>query len=246
MFRHLRFAACVLAGLCASILAAGGKPIASITTIEGTAAVLSTGAADWREARPNMPLRKGDQVATRAESFAELRYSDGAVVRMNENSKVVLVSAADKAVKAENPLGNVWVNMQKIAKGRTFEMASPTAVAAIRGTVFQFETKGDSTTLVAVYEGTVDVGPSDGLKKQLKENKPVTPPGEPTEVPGPQEVPGPYEVSLQQWTAIVAGQRISVRPDGKCAQESFNRDTAAQDAFVRKNIELDKQLQEGK
>jgi hypothetical protein len=140
----------------------------------------------------------------------------------------------------------VWVNMQKIAKAKsTFELASPTAVAAIRGTSYLLDTKADSSTSVSVYNGTVDVGPSEGLAQNLKQQKQVTPPDGPTEVPGPEEVPGPYEVSLEQWRAIVAGQKISVRKDGKFSQESFDTlGVYGWDAFVKKCQELDKKMKE--
>ena len=157
----------------------------------------------------------------------------------------VLESADEKTVKTHNTLGNVWVNMQKISRKRSFEMSSPTAVAAIRGTVFQMQTESDSSTQVRVFDGKVDVGPSAALKKRLDADKPEeTPPqpGDPNEVPGPQEIPGPYEVSLEQWHAIVAGQMISVRSDGKFASEDFDVDEAADDAFVKKNLELDEKL----
>jgi hypothetical protein len=49
-------------------------------------------------------------------------------------------------------------------------------------------------------------------------------------------------VSLEQWQTIVAGQKISVRNDGKYAQESFDMKAAAQAKFVKKNQELDKEL----
>ncbi len=242
MSRLSRVAVVVLMWAVSGILAAG-KPIASIATIEGKASVLPEAGPDWRDAKPKMPLRKGDQIYTREESFVEVRYTDGTVLRMNENTKLVLASATDKAVKAENPLGGVWVNMQKIAKGRSFELSSPTAVAAIRGTVFHMETGQDSSTSVSVFEGKVDVGPSGELKKRLEKEKKVAPPGEPTEVPPPEEIPGPFEVPLEQWRSIVAGQKISVRPDGKFAQEEFETDPrqASWDAFVKRCIELDEQ-----
>lgn len=222
-------------------------PIATITTIEGTASVLPAKGEKWRKARPNMPLKVGDQVYSREKSFVEVRYTSGAVLRMNENSKVVLKSASDKAVKSENPLGNVWVNMQKIASKKSFELSSPTAVAAIRGTVFQMQTARDSSTSVRVYDGTVDVGPSTKLKQKLEQKKKApTPPDGPGEVRGPEEVPGPEEVTLEVWRAIVAGQMISVGSDGSYAEKKFDMDAAAEDTFVKKNQELDKQLlQEG-
>ncbi|MBD3242478.1 MAG: hypothetical protein GF331_17955 [Chitinivibrionales bacterium] len=234
------------------------KPTATITTIEGTASVLPSGADKWRTARPNMPLRIGDQVYSREQSFVEIRYMSGAVVRMNENTKLTLQESTDKGVKSHNPLGNVWVNMQKITRKRSFEMSSPTAVAAIRGTVFQMQTDEDSATSVRVYDGKVQVGPSAALQKRLEKlqqeqddqegtQQQDTPPDGPQTVPGPEEIPGPYEVTLEEWHAIVAGQMISVRPDGKYAQEEFDPDKASLEEFVKKNRELDEQLlEEGK
>jgi hypothetical protein len=235
----------------ATVAVCAGKPIASIATIEGNASVLPEAGPDWRDAKVKMPLRKGDQVYTREESFVEIRYTDGTVLRMNENTKLVLSSSTDKAAKAENPLGGVWVNMEKIAKGKSFELSSPTAVAAIRGTVFHMETGQDSSTSVSVFEGKVDVGPSGDLKKKLRNVEKETEPGDVTEVPPPEEIPGPFEVPLEQWRSIVAGQRISVRPDGKFAEETFETDPrqASWDAFVKRCMELDEQYrkeQEGK
>lgn len=242
---HTKLSGTILAVLwtCTLTLAAGTKPTATIATIEGKASVLAVGAGEWKDARPNMPLRKGDTLYTREESFVEVRFADGAVLRMSENSKIMLAASTDKAVKTETSIGNVWVNMQKLAKaGKGFELSSPTAVAAIRGTVFQMQTGADSSTSVAVFDGTVAVGPSTGLKKQLDADNPPQQPGEMHEVPGPEEVPGPYEVSLEEWRNITAGQRIAVRKDGKFAEEKFSADQAAMDAFVKKNLELDKRL----
>jgi len=217
------------------------EPAARITLIEGTASILRQGAAEWANARPNMPLSIGDELFCRTESFVEIRYAMGTVVRMNENTKIVVREATGDAVKTDNPIGGVWVNMKKLTgKSKSFEMTSPTAVASIRGTVFQMTTGADSTTAVDVFDGKVAVGPSDELNKMLQAAKPPSPPGESGEVPGPEEVPGPYEVPLEQWTMIVAGQRISVKKNGTYAQDQFDMKTAGQDSFVKKNQELDK------
>jgi len=244
MTTRLHISLCAIVAVSVSAMAA--KPVASISMLEGDASVLPAGGKDWRKARPSMPLRTGDQVYTREESFVEIRYADGPVVRMNENSKLALSSTSDKAVKAGNPVGDVWVNLRKSVKKRDFELASPTAVAAIRGTVFQMQTQKDSSTNVHVFDGTVVVGPADGLKKKIEQEKKEQepPPGEPIEVPGPEEIPGPFEVPLEEWQSIVAGQMIAVRGDGKFAQEEFDIEEAAADSFVKKNRELDRMLLE--
>lgn len=217
--------------------------VARITRLEGAVSILRNGSTEWRSAKPSTPLEAGDQVYTHEESFAELQYSIGTVLRMDEKTKITIAASSEQAIKTRNGLGDVWVNMKKLlSKGKEFEVSTPTAVAAIRGTVFQMSSKADSTASVSVYNGKVAVGPSDELKKKIEQAKPVKHVEQPVEVPGPEEIPGPFEVPLEQWRDIVAGQKISVRVDGKFAQEKFDMKAAAEEKFVKKNMDLDKEL----
>ncbi len=228
---------------------AHAEMVAKITTIEGTVQLLRNGSSDWQNVKPGMPLQVGDQVFTQQESFAEIRYSIGTVLRMDEKTKITLESSSEKTLKTKSAIGNVWVNMRKlISTGKEFEVATPTAVAAIRGTVYNMSTADDSASAVSVYEGKVAVGPSDELKKKLDlEGKKKSAKAEqPTEISGPEEIPGPFEVSLEQWRSIVAGQKISVRNDGKFSQEKFDSQVTSKQAFVKKNLELDKVLMKDK
>jgi hypothetical protein len=235
----------VAAAACAAIVFAAttaDEPLARITAINGDASILRTGAADWKPTRPNMSLALGDQIVTRAESFVEIRYAAGTVLRMNENTKIALQSASGDSIRTENMLGNVWVNMKKLTKkGKVFDVSTPTAVASVRGTVFKMDALPDSATYVSVFDGKVAVGPTDSLKKKIETTKSAKSSGV-TEVSGPTEVPGPFEVSLEAWKVIIAGQKISVRADGKFSQEKFDMKKADSDAFVKKNQELDKKM----
>ena len=213
--------------------------VAKIKRIDGTVSVLKKGAEKWRTARVNMPLSEGDAVYSREESFAEIVYSSGAILRMDEDTKILIKKVSEKKTKTETPLGNVWANMRKLViSKKEFELESPTATAAIRGTVFQMNTDKDSSTDVSVYEGKVAVGPS----KKEEEKKPPQPEGR-YEVPGPEEIPGPYEVSLEQWRTIVAGQMISINKEGKYSEKKFDMQKASEDDFVKKNLELDKAVE---
>ncbi|MBD3418814.1 MAG: hypothetical protein GF398_01730 [Chitinivibrionales bacterium] len=219
------------------------RAAAKVTRLEGTASMMRNGGGKWRPVRPGMAVKQGDQLYTRAESFVELKYENGAVVRMDENTKVTIESATATEAETKTGIGNVWVNMKKIASGsKKFEITSPTAVAAIRGTAFTMQTDRDSSSSVSVYNGKVAVGPSDELKKWQQQQKPKPPRQEPVEVPGPEEVPGPYEVSLEAWTTIVAGQRILIRKDGKFAKESISMEQKGQSNFVQKNLKLDREM----
>ncbi len=215
---------------------------AKIKRIEGKTSVLRKGAENWINARVNMPLNTGDAVYTRKESFVEIVYESGAILRMDEETKIRIEEVTSKGSKTKTPIGNIWANMQKLLSSRKdFELSSPTATAAIRGTVFNMNTKQDSSTDVSVYKGKVSVGPSKTPKKE--DEKPAEPQDR-YEVPGPEEIPGPYEVTLEEWRMIVSGQMISVNKDGKYSEQEFDMDEAAKDDFVKKNLELDKQLEE--
>ncbi len=226
---------------CMLLSAYGAEHAGRIHMLEGEASILRSNAGKWQQIRLNMPVRIGDQIYTREESFVEIRLINGTIMRLDEKTKIVVDSADETGVRTSSSIGNIWVNMRKLVNtGKEFELSSPTATAAIRGTVFQMQTDRDSSTDVSVYSGKIEVGPTKGNNDSDNEgNKPK----DRVEVPGPEEIPGPYEVSLDQWRMIVAGQKISVRGDGKYAQTKFDPEKSSENSFVRRNRELDIRLE---
>ncbi len=91
---------------------------------------------------------------------------------------------------------------------KTFEVASANAVAGVRDTIWRMTVTEDRSTLIRVYEGTVEVynpfvkpdyKPEDGGFRA------------PREVRGPQEVPPPFrEVTREEWEQIVLTQMMQV------------------------------------
>lgn len=234
--RHLKAVLCTVFMLVLCSLSIAKEPEARITRFDGEAKIVRKGSSRSRSVRINMPISVGDQISSSKESMVEITFKQGEVVRMDENSILTVEKSDDKTVRTSSQFGNIWVNMKKISKRRDFELASPTAVAAIRGTIFHMGTDKDSTTAVSVFDGKVAVGLNEQVKKNMESQESY---GEPHEVPGPEEVPGPYEVSLDQWMDIVAGQKISVRKDGKYATEEI--DSEQSDEFMKKNMEYDAQ-----
>ncbi|MFW5813187.1 MAG: FecR family protein [Fibrobacterota bacterium] len=232
--RHPKAVLCTAFMLVLCSLSIAKEPEARITRVDGKAEITRKGSSRSRSVRINMPVSVGDQVSSGKESMVEITFKQGEVVRMDENSILNVEKSDDKTVRTSSRIGNIWINMKKISKRRDFKLASPTAVAAIRGTIFHMGTDKDSTTAVSVFDGKVAVGLNEQVKKNLQSQESF---GEPHEVPGPEEVPGPYEVSLDQWMEIVAGQKISVRKDGKYATEELNR--VQGDEFMKKNMEYD-------
>ena len=130
--------------------------------------------------------------------------------------------------------------MKKITStGAEFGVSTPTATAAIRGTIFRVDMAADSTTDVLVYEGKVAVKPADTLKQGGGRNVDTT---ARHEVEGPTEVEGPVEVSLEEWITIVAGQQIRVERTGSFKTWRFDRKKDKLDTWVKYNLEQDAKI----
>ncbi len=186
-----------------------------------------------------MAVKTGDIIKTKSESRCEITLQDGAIMRIGENTTLQLNEASLKKnsqrVKADLPRGKVWVNLNQAAQGKKdFQIKAPTAVCAVRGTIYRIE--ADSATTCVVYDGTVSVGPPALWGKTAPKSWRT---GPPQQVPGPTQVPGPYAVSLEQWQQIVRGYQITVRADGKFAKSRINDKKDAENEWVIWNKQRD-------
>jgi hypothetical protein len=123
-----------------------------------------------------MPVKERDAVRTFIESELEVETSEGTILKLGENATLELDKLTSKgnaentAVKILN--GNVIANVKKLVSADSkFEFETPTATAAIRGTVVGFDVGRDKTT-IKVFEGKVLVTPN-GTKRgvEIKENE---------------------------------------------------------------------------
>jgi hypothetical protein len=214
---------------------------ARIQLIQGNAEIYRVATAKTFGAKVGMPVGVGDTLRSHEESFVEVVFDNGEVIRMDENSILAIGRVDSQKAESSLPVGRVWVNMKKIVSHRAFDVSTPTAVAAIRGTIYDMKAGEDQSVDVSVYDGKVAVGPSDGLKKKLQltpSDKPAG--GEPVQVPGPTEIQGPHEVTLEQWQTIVAGMRIKIAPHGAFFTSKMEK--IEKDTFISKNVSLDRDL----
>ncbi len=214
---------------------------ARIQLIQGSADVFRAATLKAVVARVGMPVKVGDTLRSHEESFVEVLFDNGEVVRLDENSVLVIERLDSQKAESSLSVGRVWVNMKKIVAHRGFDVSTPTAVAAIRGTIYDMRAGEDLSVDVSVYDGKVAVGPSAGLKKKLHDTPSDKPAGgEPVQVPGPTEIQGPHEVTLEQWQTIVAGMRIKIAPHGAFSTSKMEK--IEKDTFISKNISLDHDL----
>ncbi len=231
------------------VLQAWAQPpkIGVVTFLVGSAGdvtVRHRDSTEWVPAKLKMELFEGDVIRTAKESRAEITLTDKSVLRIGEQTELELTKASiskkTKEVQSNLKKGKLWANIAQAGPSRTFQVKAPTAVCAVRGTIYRID--ADSTTTVLVYDGAVDVGPL--AKLEGKEPKPRPRSLEPHQIPGPYEVPPPYQVTLEEWIRIVRGFQVTVRPDGKYHKRRFDEAEDAKLEWVRWNKDRDRQLRQ--
>jgi hypothetical protein len=235
---------CAISILLLIAVSFAAEPAGTIQSIIGTAEQNPARVPGWKPARVGAKIFLNDQLRTSVESSAELRWANGGVLRIAEQSTLAVTeqppSENSKDPGAKVIQGRVWANMQKISNtGKKFSIESPTAVAGIRGTVFRVDVGADSATDVLVYEGKVAVGPGAALKQDTTGTDTTTR----KEIEGPKEMEGPREVTLSDWVTIVAGQQIRVEKTGAFKTWQFDKARDSTDDWVQFNQARDRAME---
>ncbi len=226
------------------------EPVGRITFPVGQVFVLPAGSNKLQMAGFNREVFPGDKIETKRESRCEITLRNGDVIRVGENSLYTLedIEITSTTVRAESFLnfGKIWINIRKLFSRDDFNrVKSPTAVIAVRGTVYRLDVASDSTTLVRVYRGQVEVksaststsAPGKSPGEKLKPEWP------PRDTKGPDDVEGPRDVTMKEWLEIVkAQQQILIHPDGSYQKSAFDLQKDAASEWVQWNRMRDRLL----
>lgn len=83
-------------------------------------------------------LKPGDRIVTGPASRADVTLADGSAILLYEGSTLKL-SKLGKQIRLDLARGSA---LNAVHKGSNYRMSSPSAIAAVRGTVFYLATKG--------------------------------------------------------------------------------------------------------
>jgi hypothetical protein len=134
-------------------------PIGSISQVIGSAVIRHDGETAWTKARLKMSVFDGDAIATSEESQCEITMPGDRIARFGDKTTVILSEKNGGDAKIKAAQGTVWVNVKHLVNNRSFGVTTSTAVAAIRGTVFEVEC-GDNSSNYLVFKGSVAVSAS--------------------------------------------------------------------------------------
>ena len=150
------------------------KRLAKVETIEGRVTVQHGGAGDFVALTSADFIKTNDIISTDNDGRVELKWADGTRVKMEPNTNLAVKEANyNMARKADNSQfllnrGTIFVRIVKALKPQSkFEIETPTAKAAVRGTIFMVKVEKGRTE-VAVHKGAVRV--SSGQNNQLRES----------------------------------------------------------------------------
>lgn len=118
----------------------------TVAVLLGEAEVLSKDTAIWRPVRVGDKLFEGDRIKTAEGAKAELLLEDGSFIRLREKTTLIIKTTRQKIStqatehNLELRVGEIMLELKELNKGSTFEVQTPTAVAAVRGTTYYVRT----------------------------------------------------------------------------------------------------------
>jgi len=153
---------------------------AKITFIKGKVEVQRNGSQTLVPAVMKMTVYPGDKISTEDGAEAELKLSDGSVLKLKD-SGLLEIEKMEKQKKPMNTIrafrlakGKILGAIRKLSSRESkFTVTTPTAVAGIRGTVFGVFVEGDSTEL-NVLNGEVGISGETGGEVVVKEKMMTT------------------------------------------------------------------------
>jgi hypothetical protein len=115
---------------------------------------------DWEAAEVDMTIYLGGEVWAQERSTARVALEDY-VLRVAPNTIFELLSEEQDTVSLDLSEGQMWLNVEGLEEGQTFEVRTPGAVASVRGTIFSVAALGEGVSLFSVLLGSITVTAED-------------------------------------------------------------------------------------
>ena len=136
--------------------------VAAVSNVRGSVEIRPRGGNAFVNLGDRQRVAAGDVLQTGADSGLILSWIDNSRIRLGpETTMKVLKCQVNKARQSETYLfrlevGKIWVRViEALSKTSKFEISTPTATAAVRGTVFSVAVTRDGVTQVSVLDGDV-------------------------------------------------------------------------------------------
>lgn len=138
---------------------------AVVMLFKGDVLIQPSESGKWHKPVLGMAVRAKDQIKTGSDSWVNIAFANGSLLRIAQNSVVEIsmlsYNVKKKVMKSEAKipvLGKVISSFRKLKKNdSSFDVYTPTAVAGVRGTELMVDVPDSETTTVVVFEGKLIV-----------------------------------------------------------------------------------------
>ncbi len=135
-----------------------------LSIAEGQVFVMKSGADNWIEAGVNTTLEIGDTLKAGDDSRAEITFFEGSTIELEAGAEVEVLElgiakdTGSTIIRLKQVIGNTVSRVQKLADvNSSYEVETPTAIAAVRGSIMFVRVREDGVTAVGNGEGNVSV-----------------------------------------------------------------------------------------
>lgn len=133
---------------------------AKVFNVEGSVEIRRAGSNQWTNLQESDVINEGDKIRTSTSSSADIYYDEYLLnfVRIEPESEITFTAIEPTRIDLNE--GGIFNNLDGLISGTEYEVATPTSVAAVRGTRFMREFDANAfedNTLVS--EGSVDLNP---------------------------------------------------------------------------------------
>jgi hypothetical protein len=157
-----------LGSILAVLLCVSFAQSAEVRVTRGTAYVKKAQSARWAALRGKGRVEPGDSLRTGANSLARVRTKGGHTVYVQPKTTIESVSETGKDTQFKVLVGRIRAFVQKLRPANKFEVRTPVAAAAVRGTVFDMDVSEDTSSRLSVLEGAVNYRDLAGLAKEIE------------------------------------------------------------------------------
>ncbi|MFA6434121.1 MAG: FecR family protein [Elusimicrobiales bacterium] len=142
---------------------AAGGPSAAACVYKYTGAVqlMEPGTASWRALDGAVPLREGARLRTGPGASCEILAGDGTFINLYENSETTVETLRLEPETRDYGFNFIkgrilWLAAKVKRKVSKFEIRTPSAVCAVRGTDFAVDVSSAATD-IGLFEGQLDI-----------------------------------------------------------------------------------------
>ena len=145
-----------------SISSKGNNPLTVLSIVGGNVLIQKTDSTEWIDGKEGMTLDAGEKIKTDTGGTATITFFDGSIIQLNNNTEISLdeltSKSSSKSIKLSQEIGESLSRASKLLDTASkYEITTPSAVAAVGGTIMQVLVNTDGSTSVANVEGSVSV-----------------------------------------------------------------------------------------